>query len=538
MMIEDSVGPLFINKAYTLRIIDNFYANTMNYSRQQSNTERFLYFINRHNAEFEIPIGTQTVQLRNRIGVKRNDIIIHEDDNLIDLQIDTDTSSFCTAIKGYYRFREPGGDNTEKVPTRTYDYISPMASKYKIHWGEPVYDERFEDLESIKEACRLKQESTWKTSFTLDAKRFKTPLNEGDEVRLIYPSKSINMFIRVVEIDEHFDAEGELIGATYTFGNENISAQYRKMQYDAIQDVRDIMNGKKPIPYSVLPAAVRQATEVIDAGSNTQFYYRNNEIYGVNLDNPLGITRYNANGIGFSRDGGQTYNNAITYLGVVTEALTAGTIDANRITIYGADGNKRVEVNGERIKLWDVSNPDAYVEITPENGLRIAGGKMQVDRDDGGIPTIIAGKMRFIERLPGTDPAFVHPDVEIVDHRYTHFQQYYRTMNAIMFEHTRRYFRVSFTAYTSANSPGFDLRLLGFGEQGEYTLFDKRYSLPFIDPTYEVVYIDLGPPTGYRIQFYIQTASRVAGEFVQYTGNTYGQTDFRDWELLRNARNE
>ncbi|WP_411842163.1 phage tail protein [Salinicoccus sp. HZC-1] len=376
MMIEGSIAPLFINKDYILNIIDNFYANTMSYSKQQSSTERFLYFIGRHNAEFNIPIGTQTVQVRNRIGIKRDDIIIHEDDNLIDLSIDTDTGSFCTAIKGYYDFQETGGeDSTEKEPQKVYDYISPMASKYGVYYGEPIYDERYSDLEGIKEACKIKQESTFKMSFTLKASLFDIALNEGDEIRLVYPSKGINMYIRVVEISEDFDSDGDLIDAEYTFGNENISAQYRKMQYDAIMDINDILLGKKPIPYSVLPAAIKQATQVINDGDNTQFYYRANEIYGVNLDNPLGVTRYNANGLGFSQDGGETYSNAITYLGVVTEALTAGTIDANRITIYGSEGYNRIEINGSRIKVWDSREPDEYTLIN--NGRIEARGKHQ-----------------------------------------------------------------------------------------------------------------------------------------------------------------
>ena len=365
MTIDDSIRPLFDDSPYVLSIIDNFYANTMNYSKQQNSTERFLYFIGRHNAEFNIPIGTQTVQVRNKIGVQRNDVFIHEDDNLVDFNITTDTGSFCTAIKGYYRFRVPAGseDSTEKEPTRTYDYISPMASKYGVIWGEPIHDERFDTLEGIQAATKQKQESTWKSSFEIAAERFATPLNIGDEVRFIVPSKSINGYIRVVEINEQFDEDGELIEATYTFGNENIASQYRKMQYDAIQDISDIMLGKKPIPFSVLPKAVREATNVINAGDSTQFYYRDDGIYGYNTQNPLGVTRYNANGIGFSQDGGQTYENAMTYLGIVATSITSGTIDANRVTIYGSEGYNRIEIDGDKIKVWDSRDPEVYTEM-------------------------------------------------------------------------------------------------------------------------------------------------------------------------------
>ena len=383
MTIDDSIRPLFDDSPYVLSIIDNFYANTMNYSKQQNSTERFLYFIGRHNAEFNIPIGTQTVQVRNKIGVQRNDVFIHEDDNLVDFNITTDTGSFCTAIKGYYRFRGPAGsgDSTEKEPTRTYDYISPMASKYGVIWGEPIHDERFDTLAGIQAATKQKQEATWKSSFEIAAERFATPLNIGDEVRFIVPSKSINGYIRVVEINEQFDEEGELIEATYTFGNENIANQYRKMQYDAIQDISDILNGRKPIPYSVLPKAVREATAIINAGDSTQFYYQEDGIYGFNKDNPNWSVRMNANGLGYSVDGGQNYNNAITHLGVVTEALTAGTIDANRVTIYGARQTNRVEIDGDRIKVWDSSEPEIYTEIR-RGRIHANRGALSISRAD------------------------------------------------------------------------------------------------------------------------------------------------------------
>src|SRR5699024_10238934 len=128
-------------------------------------------------------------------------------------------------------------------------------------------------------------------------------------------------------------------------------------------------------PFSVLPKAVREATNVINAGDTTQFYYRDDGIYGYNTQNPLGVTRYNANGIGFSQDGGQTYSNAMTYLGIVADAVTAGTIDANNVTIYGNEGYNRIEVDGEKIRVWDSRDPDEYTII--QNGRVESRGKYQ-----------------------------------------------------------------------------------------------------------------------------------------------------------------
>lgn len=366
MTVQDAMLPLFDNKDYVLQIIDNFYANTMSYSKQQNATERFSYFVDRFNAEYNIPIGTKTVQLRNKIGITRNDVIIHEDDNLEDLSIDIDSSSFCTAIKGYYNFQKPkdAKDGEELVPTQEYPYISPMAEKYGVIWGEPIYDERFNNLEAIKAACKEKQESSYKISYSIKTNIIGNPFNEGDYVRFVAPSYNINTYVRVVDLKEQFDDDLDLIDIQYTFGNENIAAAFSKMQYEAIRDVADMMRGKKPIPFSILPKAVREATAIINAGSTTQFYYREDGIYGYNTENPLGVTRYNANGIGFSQDGGQNYQTAMTYLGIVANAITAGTINANNVTIYGDKGTNRIEITGDYLKVWDASDPEIYTMIS------------------------------------------------------------------------------------------------------------------------------------------------------------------------------
>src|SRR5699024_8123066 len=77
----------------------------------------------------------------------------------------------------------------------------------------------------------------------------------------------------------------------------------------------------------------------------------------------------------------QNYNNAITHLGVVTEALTAGTIDANRVTIYGARQTNRVEIDGDRIKVWDSSEPEIYTEIR-RGRIHANRGALSISRAD------------------------------------------------------------------------------------------------------------------------------------------------------------
>ena len=489
MTIDDSIRPLFDDSPYVLSIIDNFYANTMNYSKQQNSTERFLYFIGRHNAEFHIPIGTRTVQVRNKIGVQRNDVFIHEDDNLVDFNITTDTGSFCTTIEYYYDFKKVDGGDSEKKPTKKDVYRSPMADKYGEQPGEPIYDERFSIKENARLAAKQKQEATWKSSFEIAAERFDTPLNIGDEVRFIVPSKSINGYIRVVEINERFDEDGELIEATYTFGNENIANQYRKMQYDALQDVHDILNGRKPIPYSVLPKAVREATAIINAGDSTQFYYQEDGIYGFNKDNPNWSVRMNANGLGYSVDGGQNYNNAITHLGVVTEALTAGTIDANRVTIYGDKQTKRVEINGDRIKVWDSRNPDKFTEISP-SGAYFKQGAATIETTSG-RKVIIDGYLNRSSSIVARTPSLMSDTVSVEGSWFRINQRTYTIAHMEHYVHEARYLR----ANIALNRWGYDgevadARIIAGGKTSAFVTTEGKGN----GTHYDWITVDLGEP--------------------------------------------
>lgn len=526
MTIDDSIRPLFDDSPYVLSIIDNFYANTMNYSKQQNSTERFLYFIGRHNAEFNIPIGTQTVQVRNKIGVQRNDVFIHEDDNLVDFNITTDTGSFCTAIKGYYRFRVPAGsgDSTEKEPTRTYDYISPMASKYGVIWGEPIHDERFDTLEGIQAATKQKQEATWKSSFEIAAERFETPLNIGDEVRFIVPSKSINGYIRVVEINEQFDEEGELIEATYTFGNENIANQYRKMQYDAIQDISDIMLGKKPIPYNVLPREMKQAVDIVLGDTDSVMDYRRDRMTGHNSKNEGNNITVNSSGLVLHHNFEPM--TAITHLGIVATAITAGTIDTNRVLIQGSEGH--FWIDGDKLKAVDYNDPDRYTEITPQ-GAHFRNGHARISTSSG-RDVINNG---FILRNPAVSWTYPHsfgPDVRQGDGEFSKnyiltSSDQYQTGGFFSFSHEARYLRVYVTLNTLSSSPAARARLRmldNYSNEIRTTVSDDlEYGSRLL--------LDIGEPLDYGVRRYAYVEFRKEGTGDTVAGlriNTREQTDF------------
>lgn len=383
MTIQDSIGPLIAGMPdYTLNIIDNFYANTMSYSNRQTTTERFLYFISRHDAEFDIPIGSKTIRVVNEVGTYRDDLLIHEDDNLLDFQLDTQSASFCTSVVGYYDFDEEG------IPQKSVKFTSELVEKYGDIPGEPILDDRYNDEMAVYEAARKRQESTYQVSFTVASELFDAPVNPGDYVPVVLPSKSINMYLRAVEVNELFDEEGELIDGTYSFGNENIASLYRDLQYDAQMDISDMLNGKKPLPPSVFPKAMQRAYEIIIGDNDSVMDYRKDRLTGWHSKDAGNAVEMNVSGLVFIR-GGEP-RSAITYEGVVTEALTAGTIDTNRIKIVGAEGH--FYIDGDELVSIDYDDPEKFTKIGP--GTALFSKNITILRYDGD-PYIVDGQPLF-----------------------------------------------------------------------------------------------------------------------------------------------
>src|SRR5699024_8998107 len=190
---------------------------------------------------------------------------------------------------------------------------------------------------------------------------------EGDRVWLYVTDLKQNQQVRVVEIEETFDWEGNIIDASYTLGNEGIATRYKTQQYDTIKDFNDIQNGRKKIQKSWLDDAVQRASDIINGNLDSHFEYGPGEIIGINRNNPNGYMRFNTDGIGFSRDGGKTYRSAMTYEGIVADAITTGTLRAiliEAVDIYGSyieggeikqvSSNREIIIKNGKISTFDV----------------------------------------------------------------------------------------------------------------------------------------------------------------------------------------
>lgn len=282
-------------------------SNTFSYQDNQSKTERFLYGIDRFNCEYIV--RGNNVYIYDQIGSDK-DVMLHEDLNIKNVSVNVDASGFHTWTKGFGDL--PEGDGVEEPEYQLeVEYESPLITKYGRIEGPAIKDGNYKDSESLTAAARNQVENSYNVSTEIDAVDLTNNgypeyvLDEGDRVWLYVSKLNLNQQVRVMEVDETFDWEGNRVDVKYVLGNEGIASRYKTQQYDTLKDFQDILSGKKKIQTDWLPDAIIRASDIINGNQDSLFRYLPGEIIGINQSNPNGYMRFNTDGLGFSRDGGK-----------------------------------------------------------------------------------------------------------------------------------------------------------------------------------------------------------------------------------------
>lgn len=347
---------VFASTPYSFVLVDAFAANTMTFEDNESKTARFLYGIDRFNAEFKVQ--GKVVYIHQLVGYDK-DVILHEDLNVNSVRMEVDASGFHTWAKGFGDLPESNGEDEPEYQLEV-EYRSPLIDKFGAIEGPAIKDGNYKLADSLTATVKEQVENSYTVSTevdTVDLSNNGYPemvFEEGDRIWLYVDRLNLNQQVRVMEVDETFDWEGNKVNASYVLGNEGIASRYKTQQYDSISNFRDIISGRKPLEYNWLPEAVKRASEIINGNQDSLFKYLAGEIIGINQSNPNGYMRFNTDGIGFSRDGGKTYQTAMTYEGIVADAITTGTLRAiliEGVEIYGStiiseSGGTRTEISG------------------------------------------------------------------------------------------------------------------------------------------------------------------------------------------------
>lgn len=151
---------------------------------------------------------------------------------------------------------------------------------------------------------------------------------------------------------------------------QRVTATTQSLQFSQGDYARaaNAITGDGSIKPEVLQAAFNSNKELAMSATNDAVVQDANGITLSSLNDPSRRVRINSNGIFISKDGGNTWKNAVKSNGVATEALTAGAINANEISIFqGNAPTFRWDFNG--ISAYAL-NPDLNNTINTRTFVR------------------------------------------------------------------------------------------------------------------------------------------------------------------------
>jgi phage minor structural protein len=473
---------------YTWSIVDTFFAQDFEDFGDENRLSLFQTLLTRYKAEFTLN-GTH-LTFRERIG-NATDFQFRYNYNVKTITRDVKTSNLSTYIKG---FGKKNDDGTYAVES---EYTSPNAAVFGLRHAKPVRDERYTTLEGLNERLQAEIIDEPEVSITIDfadLRRAGFPFDvpsEGDDVFLIYDPIGIDVETRLVDIDEEFTEGSDLpIRTIVTLGNIRDSVVDRWANVE--KQVNDIIGGDGKIKYNVLDAAVKRATEALQS-AQTELEF-NNGIIARSKVNPNHLVLLNSAGVGISTDGGATFNEAITYLGVNTSLLTAGQIDANNISVRGGG--------------------ETDYSLIDSSGFFAKGTAFSVQRPDG-YTLINNGIANFDFGVDSADPPFM--DFGVVQEG-----QWFKTSsttplsgNYYSFRKNARYLKMQVAYYKTGTGNTGGIRI---AENGGGLLVAKSF---VTDGSHanasvgEVLTVDLGVPDGSMMSVYLQGYQDIAN------GNVY-----------------
>ncbi|MDW4093878.1 phage tail protein [Staphylococcus saprophyticus] len=386
----DFLNLIFDDTPYNYTLLDGVYAKEWeNAGDGQSKFEMLLNWLDRYGFEFQYIASSKTFRLGKRIS-RRPAYYISKKLNANDISFEEDATNFYTYVQGYFDY--DGADNLHAANYKL-EYpqgkTSPMIELFGIREAPPVTDGRVTDKDLMDDMMRRQVEQSLKMSIELDfvtlGKNYPFAQPEiGDEIPVIDETINFNRLLRIQEIKTTRNAHHKVIKQSIVVGDPRRETRYKQAQSGAISNMNDLLAGRTKIKESVLPAAIKESTQMLmDTASELSFSEQG--IMAVDKDNPNYVTLLNSSGLGVSKDGGQTFHNAITRGQINADLITAGslnadyirggTLDANLVNVVGGDGDKYISLtndelrlNGTYTRMWRGETTTANVFTSMKNG--------------------------------------------------------------------------------------------------------------------------------------------------------------------------
>ncbi len=360
MQFLDALNFVFKNTGYQPVAIENFYAKDFQNFGKDNRLALLKKVLERYKAEMSI--SGNIVKFQTRIG-EDTDFQFRYNFNIKTFERNVDTKNLGTYIRGY------GADGLMR------EYTSPNKDIFGFSEAPQINDDRFTTTEGLDRALREAIQDTPLVSITIDfvdLRKAGYPYivpNEGDRVLLIYEPMDVDIETRIMEIEEEYDANLEPISCRVTLAN------YRKdfagtLLQNVNKTIGEIVTDDGKVKFNVLDEAVKIATEAIKS-AQTELKFENG-ILAIDPKNPNNLVAFNSAGIGISRDGGQTFKEALTYEGLVASVGIVGYISANNI--------RSGTIDAEDVKVINLKADSIVSGI-----LRSRNNRFRIDLDRSGI---------------------------------------------------------------------------------------------------------------------------------------------------------
>ena len=358
----------------------------------ESKLESFKRAIERYKAEFRIQ--GNTVYLEHQIGRDTQFQYRHRL-NASNIVQENDAAEMWTYAKGYGDYDDAGEDETGEDTggwqnaRLIREYTSPLASVIGIRHAPPIKNGKIKLRETMDEALKTLVDESLKISVSADIHDLRAqgyPLAQpqlGDRVFLIDERIGLKAEVRAVNMNITRNWKGDVIDLQLTFGTPNLMKRYQSNLNTATKIITDALEGKRKLPVSVLDDVVQEVTAIIKGNDSSVFRYMTNGVIGWNGDDPNYMTRYVGDAIGFSDDGGATFETAMSSrTGINANVIRTGTMLADRIAggiLSSLNGNTHFNLNTGKVQM---SNADFELGGGADIHFLDAGNRMYYKRND------------------------------------------------------------------------------------------------------------------------------------------------------------
>lgn len=342
---------------YQFNIVDSFLAEEFENFGDNNCLSLFQRILQRYGAEFRV-VG-KMVYLHNEIGA-RTGFQYRYAHNIKVIDKEISTKNLATIIRGYYGEQDEEGNYSDMVEHR-----SPNINKFGEIIADPIKNEHYKHEPAMLNYLKRVLIDEPQLSITISLADLRAAgynfhtVNEGDYGYIIYEPMNLKVEARIVEVEEEFiykNGKWIPVNTQVTISNvrEKISSKMTRFA-ETSRSFHRLLKGQEKIPDTALQEATRIATDALKS-AQTELEF-NNGIIARNPENPNEVVVYNSAGLGVSRDGGQTFHNAITGQGINAEvgifgALKGVVIEGAEIygtEIYQESGNTRLEMKEGRI---------------------------------------------------------------------------------------------------------------------------------------------------------------------------------------------